>query len=251
MFSREIRFNDVSFAYQPGTPTLDKVSFSATPGTLTAIVGPTGCGKSTLMGMLSRLYDPDSGSIAIDGTDIRKIDLDSLRANVSVALQESILFGMSLRDNIRYVVPDATDEEILNAARVACVDDYIAGLPEGLDTLLSDRGGKLSTGQRQRLSIARALVKDAPILILDEPTAALDADTEHRLMARLASWASHRAVFLITHRISTIQKADNILYINQGRLVENGSHKELMQIKDGHYRNFVNTEARLSSRLET
>ena len=248
--SREIRFNDVSFAYQPGTPTLDKVSFSATPGTLTAIVGPTGCGKSTLMGMLSRLYDPDSGSIAIDGTDIRKIDLESLRANVSVALQESILFGMSLRENIRYVVPDATDEEILKAARVACVDEYIAGLPEGLDTLLSDRGGKLSTGQRQRLSIARALVKDSPILILDEPTAALDADTEHRLMARLASWASHRAVFLITHRISTIQKANNILYINQGRLIENGSHDELMKIEGGHYRNFVDTEARLSRRLE-
>ncbi|MBC8270706.1 MAG: ABC transporter ATP-binding protein, partial [Gammaproteobacteria bacterium] len=180
--------------------------------------------------------------------DLRDMNLDSLRSNVSIALQENILFGMSLRDNIRYVVPDATDDQVMEAVRVACVEEYIEGLPDGLDTMLSDRGGRLSTGQRQRLSIARALVKDTPILILDEPTAALDADTEHRVLDRLTTWGKKRAVFLITHRISTIQKADRILYIDQGRLVEQGSHEELMVLDKGLYRNFVETEARLSRR---
>ena len=247
-FKREIRFSHVDFAYEPGRPVLRDVSLAVEPGTVTAIVGPTGSGKSSLMSLLSRLFDPDSGSVSIDGVDLRKLDVDSLRYNVSVALQENVLFGMSVRDNIRYVVPDASDEEVLRAADVACVDEYIAGLPEGLDTVLSDRGGKLSTGQRQRLSIARAVVKDAPVLILDEPTAALDAYTEHRVLERLSAWGEGRAIFLITHRISTIQRADRILYLDQGEIVENGSHDELMQIDNGRYRNFVETEARLSKR---
>jgi ABC-type multidrug transport system fused ATPase/permease subunit len=182
--------------------------------------------------------------------DIRELDVDSLRDNVSVALQENVLFGMSVRDNIRYVVPDASDEQVLEAAETACVDEYVAGLPDGLDTMLSDRGGKLSTGQRQRLSIARAVVKDTPILILDEPTAALDAYTEHRVLERLSAWGLDRAIFLITHRISTIQRADRILFLDQGRIVENGSHEELMTVEGGRYRNFVETEARLSRRSD-
>ena len=247
-FRRRIRFDDVDFAYEPDRPVLRGVSFGVEPGSITAIVGPTGSGKSTLVSLLLRLFDPDSGTVSIDGVDLRKLDVDSLRGNVSVALQENVLFGMSLRDNIRYVVPDATDERVLEAARVACVDEYVAGLPEGLDTVLSDRGGKLSTGQRQRLSIARAIVKDAPILILDEPTAALDAYTEHRVLERLSAWGEDRAIFLITHRISTIQQADRILYLDGGRIVENGSHDELMAVDGGRYRSFVETEARLSRR---
>ena len=247
-FRREIRFNHLDFAYEPGRPVLSDVSFVVEPGTVTAIVGPTGSGKSSLMSLLSRLFDPDSGSVSIDGMDLRKLDVDSLRYNISVALQENVLFGMSVRDNIRYVVPDASDVEVLRAAEVACVDEYIAGLPEGLDTMLSDRGGKLSTGQRQRLSIARAIVKDTPILILDEPTAALDAYTEHQVLERLSAWGEGRAIFLITHRISTIAQADRILYLDQGEIVENGAHDELMQIDHGRYRNFVETEARLSKR---
>ena len=246
-FRREIRFDGVSFAYEPGRPVLRDVSFQARPGTVTAIVGPTGSGKSSLMSLLSRLFDPDAGSIAIDGVDLRQLQVDSLRDNVAVALQENVLFGVSVRDNIRYVVPEASDEQVLAAARVACVDEYIASLPEGLDTVLSDRGGKLSTGQRQRLSIARAVVKDAPILILDEPTAALDAHTEHRLLERLAAWGEGRAIFLITHRISTIARADRILYLDQGRIVENGSHEELLRVEGGRYRRFVEAEARLSA----
>ena len=245
---REVRFDNVSFAYEQNRPVLKNISFTVVPGTVTAIVGPTGSGKSSLMSMMSRLFDPDSGSLSIDGIDLRDLDLDSLRANVSVALQENVLFGISLRDNIRYAVPDATDEQVMEAVEVACVEEYIATLPEGLDTILSDRGGKLSTGQRQRLSIARALVKGAPVLILDEPTAALDAATEHKVLQRLTNWAKKRVVFLITHRISTIQQADNILYIDQGRLVEHGSHEDLMAVNGGLYRNFVDTEAMLSNR---
>ena len=245
-----IRFEDVVFAYEPDRPVLRNVSFDARPGTITAIVGPTGSGKSSLMNLLLRLFDPDSGTISVDGIDLRALDLDSLRSNVSVALQENVLFGMSLRDNIRYVLPNATDEQVHEAARIACVDEFIAGLPAGLDTVLSDRGGKLSSGQRQRVAIARALVKDAPILILDEPTAALDAYTEHRVLERLGTWGSGRVIFLITHRVSTIQQAGRILYVDEGRLVESGSHDELMRIDDGRYRSFVETEARLSRRTD-
>ena len=245
---REVRFNNVSFAYERDRPVLKNISFTVVPGTVTAIVGPTGSGKSSLMSLMSRLFDPDSGSLSIDGVDLLDLDLDSLRANVSVALQENVLFGISLRDNIRYAVPDATDKQVMEAVEVACVEEYIATLPEGLDTILSDRGGKLSTGQRQRLSIARALVKGAPILVLDEPTAALDASTEHKVLQRLTNWAKKRVVFLITHRISTIRQADNILYIDQGRLVEQGSHEDLMAVNGGLYRKFVDTEAMLSNR---
>ena len=254
-FSRDVVFDHVGFAYESDRAILDDINLVVHPGTINAIVGPTGSGKSTLVGLLTRLYDPDSGSISIDGNDLRQLDVESLRWNVSIALQENVLFAMSVRDNIRYVVPDADDAAIYRAAEIACADEYIRGLPDGLDTVLGDRGGKLSTGQRQRLSIARALVKDAPILILDEPTAALDANTEHQMLSRLSAWSqgedrdneasNKRAIFLITHRISTIQKADQILYLDQGRIVELGTHSELMQIPDGLYRRFVETEAML------
>ncbi len=246
---RKIEYSNVQFSYEPGRPILNKISFSICSGSVTAIVGPTGSGKTTLMSMLSRLFDPDHGSVLIDDIDLRKYDLDSLRSNVSIALQENVLFGLTLRENIRYVVPDATDDQVLQAAKVACVDEYIDRLPAGLDTVLSDRGGKLSTGQRQRLSIARALVRGSPILILDEPTAALDAETEHRVLDRLSKWGENRVVFLITHRISTVKRADQIIYLDSGNLIEMGSHHELMKIEGGHYRRFVETEARLSKRL--
>ena len=245
-FEKEIRFEHVGFAYETARPVLKDVTFTAPAGSINAIVGPTGSGKSTLVSLLTRLFDPDTGTVSIDGNDVRVIDVESLRANVSIALQENVLFGMSVGDNIRYVVPDATDEQVLEAARVACADDYIAGLPEGLDTMLGDRGGRLSTGQRQRLSIARAVVRNAPILILDEPTAALDAETEHRVLERLAAWGAGRVIFLITHRISTIQRADQILYLDGGEILESGSHAELMQLDDGRYRRFVETEADLA-----
>jgi ABC-type multidrug transport system fused ATPase/permease subunit len=244
-FQREICFDNVSFSYEPGREVLRDVSFTAAPGTITAIVGPTGSGKSTLVSLLLRLFDPDRGRISVDGNDLRDLQLESLRENVSIALQENVLFAMTLRDNIRYVVPDASDDEVRRAAHVACVDDFLDALPEGLETELGDRGGRLSTGQRQRLSIARALVKNTPILILDEPTAALDAATEHEVLNRLGRWGEGRAIFLITHRLSTIRQADQILFLDQGRILEQGSHSEMMEISGGQYRNFVETERSL------
>ena len=251
----DIRFDRVAFAYQADRPVLGDASFTARLGEITAIVGPTGSGKSTLMALLTRLFDPDAGHIAIDGVDLRRIDVESLRRNVAIALQENVLFALSVRDNLRYAAPAATDEQIRLATYVSCVDDYVATLPDGLDTVLGDRGGKLSTGQRQRLSIARAIAKDAPILILDEPTAALDAATEHRVLNRLDNWARgtdsqrRRAIFLITHRISTIRQAHRILYLEAGRIAEQGDHDELMAIPDGRYRRFVETEAALSEQV--
>ncbi|MYD43013.1 MAG: ABC transporter ATP-binding protein [Gammaproteobacteria bacterium] len=250
-FKRDIEFKNVAFSYTDDRPVLSAVDFKSSVGSITAIVGPTGSGKSTMMGLLLRLYDPTQGSITIDGSDLRDYTVDSLRAKTAIALQENVLFALSIRDNIRYVAPDATDQQVATAIKVACMDDYVNSLPQGLDTILGDRGGKLSTGQKQRLSIARAVVRDTPILILDEPTAALDADTEHRVMTNLAQWGEQRAIFLITHRISTIRRADNILYLDDGRIYESGDHTSLMQIPNGRYRTFVETESDLAGAAAT
>jgi ATP-binding cassette subfamily B protein len=247
-FDREVRFENVAFAYSSDRPVLDGISLTAVPGTITAIVGPTGSGKSTLMNLLLRLFDPDRGAISIDGHDLREFSVDSLRKNIAIALQENVLFGMTIRENIRYAVPDADDGRVNEALRVACLDESVATLPNRLDTMLGDRGSRLSTGQRQRLSIARAIVRDTPILVLDEPTAALDADTEHRVLENLGVWAkdpnaAKRAIFLITHRISTIRRADNIVYLDAGRVAESGDHETLMGIENGRYRAFVLAES--------
>jgi ATP-binding cassette subfamily B protein len=240
--SRGVTYRDVHFRYQPDRPALESVSFNAAIGTITAIVGPTGAGKTTLMALLLRLFDPAKGVIEIDGRDIRGLQIDSLRANVAVALQENLLFGTTIRENVRYAVPNATDEQVRAAARVVCADEFIEAQEEGYDTLLGERGTKLSTGQRQRLSIARAVLKDTPILILDEPTAALDAETELRVMQNLAEWGKGRLIFLITHRLSTIRRADQILVLRDGVIAEYGPHEELITKPGGAYRNLVETE---------
>jgi len=239
---RGVAFRGVSFAYQPDRPVLDRVDFDARVGDITAIVGPTGSGKSTLMALLLRLFDPVAGRVEIDGTDIRRFKLDDLRRRIAIALQENILFGTTVRENIRYAVPDASDEMVEHAAAIACADRFIAQQPEGFDTLLGERGTKLSSGQRQRLSIARAIVKDTDILILDEPTASLDAATEAEVLQNLARWGEQRAIFLITHRLSTIRRADKIVFLRDGRVAEVGSHEELMSRPGGAYRAMVETE---------
>ena len=247
---KEISFNNLSFEYESGITVLKDVSFKAKPGTITAIIGPTGSGKTTLMSLLLRLYEPKSGSIEVDNISLNKFQISSLREKIAIALQENVLFSLSIRDNIKYVAPEADDQVINKAIEIACMDDYIHNLPEGLDTVLSDRGGKLSTGQRQRLSIARALVRNTPILILDEPTAALDAITEQRVLNNLSTWGDDKVIFLITHRISTIRRADNILYLDGGNIIESGTHEELMKIEKGRYKAFVDTESSLSGNSE-
>jgi ABC-type multidrug transport system fused ATPase/permease subunit len=219
---RGVSFRGVGFAYQPGRPALEQVSFQAPCGAVTALLGPTGAGKSTLVSLLLRLFDPDTGSVEIDGVDLRRLKLASLRANVAVALQENLLFGATVRENIRYARPEASDAQVEAAARVACADGFIAALPRGYDTLLGERGARLSTGQRQRLSIARAVLKDAPILVLDEPTAALDAATEQELLRNLLAWGRDRAILLVTHRPSTLRHADQIVRLERGRVIDAG-----------------------------
>ena len=237
-----LQFQRVAFAYDAEIPVLRDVNLTAEPGSITAIIGRTGSGKSTLMSLLLRLYDVDAGSISINGIDLLRIKVDELRANVAIALQQNNLFASSIADNIAYATPALTREQIVAAAEVACAHEFITDLSDGYNTELGERGSKLSTGQRQRLSIARAVAKDTPILILDEPTASLDAETEARVLANLREWARERVVFLITHRYSTIQTANQIALLEDGAIVACGSHDELMADQEGKYRAFFEGE---------
>jgi len=241
-FRETVSFRGVSFGYDPSHPVLRGVELTARVGTITALVGPTGSGKSTLVSLLLRLFDPDEGCIEVDGRDLRAFQIESLRAHVSIALQENLLFATTIRENIRYAVPAASDAQVQEAARVACADEFIERLPEGYDTMLGERGSRLSTGQRQRLGIARAVIKDPPILVLDEPTASLDAETELKVMRNLADWGRDRAIFVVTHRLSTIRRADQIVYLREGEVVESGSHRDLLALDGGAYRRFVELE---------
>ena len=239
--SIQVEFKDLDFAYQT-MPIFERLSFTAEAGQITALMGPTGTGKSTLMMLLLRMYEYQGGEILLNGTPIRQFQFEGVRNQITLATQENILFSMSVRDNIRYARPAATDEEVEHAAKVACADEFISALPEGYDTHLGEKSTKLSTGQRQRLVIARALCKDAPILILDEPTASLDARTEHQILQNIREWAEGRTVFLITHRLSTIRQAHRIAFMKDRQVVEFGSHEDLLEIPSGEYKAFVDAE---------
>jgi len=224
----QVQFEKVTFGYKANDPVLRQISFMAEAGQTVAIVGATGAGKSTLVGLIPRFFDPWEGRVLIDGRDAREIQLKSLRAQVALVLQEPFLFPMSISDNIAYGRPGATRAEIEAAARTANAHDYIARLPRGYDTIIGERGATLSGGERQRLSIARALLKNAPILILDEPTSALDAETESQLLEALHHLMEGRTTFIIAHRLSTVRGADEILVLQEGQIAERGTHDELV-----------------------
>jgi ATP-binding cassette subfamily B protein/subfamily B ATP-binding cassette protein MsbA len=220
----------VWFGYEPGRPVLRGVSFAARPGGVVAVVGPTGAGKSTLAGLLPRFFDPDEGRVSLDGRDLRELRLESVRASVSLVLQESFLFPFSIAENIAYGRPGASRAEIEAAARAANAHEFVCRLPDGYETVVGERGATLSGGERQRVAIARALLKDAPVLVLDEPTSALDAETEESLLGALERLMEGRTTIVIAHRLSTIRRADLILVLRDGRIVERGSHDELVAL---------------------
>jgi subfamily B ATP-binding cassette protein MsbA len=236
----EITFENVTFSYEE-EPVLADFSLHASPGEVIALVGPSGAGKSTAAGLMARFYDPQQGCIKIDGYDLCDISLDSLKKNLAFVDQETFLFSGSIRDNIRYGKMDADDQAVEEAARQAYADEFINKLPEGYDTSIGDRGVRLSGGQRQRLCVARALLKDAPILILDEATSALDTESESMVQKALVNLMENRTTLVIAHRLSTIMHADRIVVLEQGRVVEVGSHKELLA-KEGLYRNLYDMQ---------
>jgi ATP-binding cassette subfamily B protein len=232
----DVVFDDVCFGYDQDVPVLKRVSLRAEPGQTIALVGPTGAGKTTIVNLLTRFYDIDSGSIRIDGVDIRHLRKDDLRRMLGIVLQDSFLFSDTVMENIRYGRLDATDEEVVAAAGVANADQFIRRLPQGYQTPLSERGSNLSQGQRQLLAIARAVLAEPTILVLDEATSSVDTRTERHIQEAMLRLMKGRTSFVIAHRLSTIREADQILVVNEGEIIERGPHQELLA-RRGFYHN--------------
>jgi ATP-binding cassette subfamily B protein len=237
--SGRIQFRNVSFGYDAGRSVVCDTSFEVEPGHVVAVVGRTGSGKSTLASLLIRFYDPTSGAVLLDGHDLRDLKLQWLRQQISIVLQEPILFSATIRENLAYARPDAAMADIEEAARRAQADEFIRSLPHGYNTMLGERGVNLSGGQRQRMVIARAFLKNAPILILDEPTSALDAHTEEALVASLQQLMKGRTTFIIAHRLSTVRFANFILVFENGRIIEQGTHDELFETETAYRRMYL------------
>ncbi|MDA3960489.1 MAG: ABC transporter ATP-binding protein [Planctomycetota bacterium] len=223
-----VRFEHVAFGYDDGSPVLEDITFEAAPGEIVALLGATGSGKSSLLSLVPRFYDPWSGRVRIDGHDLKDVALEDLRRNIGLVFQESFLFSTTVAANIAFGHPEATREQIIHAAEIASAAEFIDELPDGYDTVVGERGTSLSGGQRQRLAIARAVLMDPRILLLDDATAAIDPETEHEIMAAMESAMEGRTTFIIAHRLSTLRRADRVIVLDKGRIVEMGTHDELM-----------------------
>ncbi|MEX2974428.1 ABC transporter ATP-binding protein [Streptomyces sp. C184] len=242
----EIRFENVTFRYDPdAAPTLDGIDLTVPAGGSLAVVGPTGSGKSTLSYLVPRLYDVTGGRVTLDGSDVRDLDFDTLSRAVGVVSQETYLFHASVADNLRFAKPDATDDEIERAARAAQIHDHIAALPDGYDTLVGERGYRFSGGEKQRLAIARTILRDPPVLVLDEATSALDTRTEHAVQQAIDELSAGRTTLTIAHRLSTVRDADQIVVLDAGRIAERGTHDELLAA-EGRYAALVRRDAHLT-----
>ncbi|MDE3104575.1 MAG: ABC transporter ATP-binding protein [Acidobacteriota bacterium] len=244
----EVAFRDVSFAYEPGKPVLHGISFDAHPGSVTALVGSSGSGKSTIISLVCAFHTASSGQVLVDGTDLATVRLSSYRQQLGVVLQETFLFDGTIRENILFSRPGATEQQFLDACRIARVDEFAERFPEGYDTVVGERGVKLSGGQRQRLSIARAILADPRILILDEATSSLDSESEAMIQAGLHYLMQGRTTFVIAHRLSTIRRADQILVVEQGEIVERGTHESLYAAQ-GRYRDLYDRQHGLETNL--
>ena len=235
----KIDFKNVDFGYDKEMKILDDVSFSVKPGEMLAIVGPTGVGKTTIINLIERFYDPDSGEITLDDYNLKDVKLEWLRKQISIVLQDVILINGTIAENIAYSNPNADLTDIINAAKVACAHEFIEQMPNGYDTMVGERGMLLSGGQKQRLSIARAILRQSPVLVLDEATASIDAETESRIQQAISNLQGTQTIIVIAHRLSTIVQADRILVLSDGKIVEQGNHKELMNNKDGIYAKMI------------
>ncbi len=235
----EVTFQDVCFSYEDGVQILNKVSFTAKPGETYAIVGPTGAGKSTIVNLISRFYNVNAGKVLIDGTDISKVTLASLRKQMGIMMQDSFIFSGTIMDNIRYGNQDATDAEVIAAAKTVCAHDFIMEMEHGYQTQVNERGSRLSAGQRQLISFARALLQNPAILILDEATSSIDTETEILLQKGLNRLLEGRTSFIIAHRLSTIKNADCIMYVDKGNILEKGTHDQLLAQKGEYYKLFM------------
>ena len=237
----DIVLQDVEFTYQPDRPVLSDVNIQIPEGAMVALVGATGAGKSTVTNLIPRFYDPQQGTIQVGGHDVRSLDLDFLRSHIAIVLQDVFLFHGTVRQNLLFGRPDATHEQVQAAAQAANAEEFIRTLPDGYETLIGERGVKLSAGQKQRLSIARALLKDAPILILDEATSSVDTETEHLIQQAVSRLTAQRTTVAIAHRLSTIRNADLIVVLDKGRIVEQGTHDSLL-VHNGHYARMVRAQ---------